>query len=78
MSLCTKVLDSVSRLTAAQEAYEHQLNEMEKFVFVKKSNKFRKTTDWMLHLVLEMKDTINVTEMAQQLCLVETVRIFLF
>ena len=44
---------------------------------MKKANKFRKTTDWMLNLVLKMNDSLDVTEMAQQLCLVETVSLLL-
>ena len=66
-------MDCVSRLTAAQESYEQQITDMEEFVLDKTGSKFRKTTDWMLQLILNMKDSINVTEMAQQLCLVETV-----
>jgi len=73
-TLCTEVIDCISRRTATQENYEQQLNDLDhhKREFKPKQT-LRKSKDWMVKVILKLKDAADVNAVAQQLCLIEMV-----
>ena len=74
-SLCTEVIDCISRRTATQENYEQQLNDSDHLREFKPKSALRKNKEWMLKIVLKLKDAADVNAVAQQLCLIEMVSI---
>ena len=67
------MVDCISRRTATQESYEQQLNDRDQTRVLKHSHKFRNTKDWMVKVILKLKDAADVNIVAQQLCLIEMV-----
>ena len=68
------MIDCISRRTATQENYEQQLNDMNHHTReLKPKQTVRKSKDWMVKVILNMKDAADVNAVAQQLCLIEMV-----